>query len=131
MIDDAKCVGCQMCLNSCPQLPHRIIWNQARRKASKCDLCVDTPFHTQKGGPDGVQACVQACPARSLAVVDVMPDQADLRGSGDQSRGYDRNLQPPPKPKGGPGAKPGGAPDAKAAPGAKPGGAPGAKPGGN
>ena len=136
MIDEAKCVGCQMCLNSCPQLPHRIIWNPAKKKATKCDMCVNTPYYNKKGGPDGSQACVEACPANSLKVVDEMPDQADLRGSGDQSRGYDRNLQPPPKPKptGAPAAKPEAKPDAK--PAAKPAGepanprtAPDAKPG--
>ena len=94
-------------------------------------MCVNTPYYNKKGGPDGAQACVEACPANSLRVVDEMPEQADLRGSGDQTRGYDRNLQPPPKaggffgpPKakadgGAPGAKPAGAPDAKAAPDAK------------
>ena len=113
MIDEAKCIGCQMCLNSCPQLPHRIIWDPAKKKSTKCDMCVNTPYYNKKGGPNGAQACVEACPANSLRVVDELPEQADLRG-------YDRNLQPPPKPK--PDAKPkaGAAPDAKAqAPAAK------------
>ena len=149
MIDEAKCVGCQTCVASCPQLPHRVIWNPATRKATKCDLCVNTPYYNKKGGPNGAQACVEACPANSLKVVDEMPDQADLRGGGAQDRGYDRNLQPPPKPKGAPpggaggagggaarvggAGAPGGAPGAKpgggGAPGAKPGGAPGGAPG--
>ena len=129
MIDDAKCIGCQTCLNSCPQLPHRIIWNQARKKCTKCDLCVNTPYYNKKGGPDGAQACVEACPANSLRVVDEMPDQADLRGGGDQTRGYDRNLQPPPKPKGAFGPPPGAKPEGGGAPKTGgPGGAPGAKP---
>ena len=119
MIDEEKCIGCQMCLNSCPQLPHRIIWNPAKKKCTKCDMCVNTPFYNKKGGPDGAQACVEACPANSLRVVNELPEQADLRGGGDQARGYDRNLQPPPKPKMDPKAKPAGAPDAKAAPKAK------------
>jgi len=110
MIDEAKCVGCQMCLNSCPQIPHRIIWDPEKKKCTKCDMCANTPYYNKKGGADGAQACVEVCPANSLKVVDEMPEQADLRG-------YDRNLQPPPKPKG--------------AFGAKQGGAPGAKPGGN
>ena len=117
MIDEGKCVGCQMCLKSCPQLPHRIIWNPAKRKCTKCDMCVDTPYYNKKGGPDGTQACVEFCPNGSLRVVDEMPEQADLRGGGD--RGYDRNLRPAPK-AGGFGAKPGGAgaPGAKAKPAA-------------
>jgi protein NrfC len=103
MIDKEKCIGCQNCLRSCPYSPHRTIWNAATRKATKCDLCVDTPYYNKKGGPDGTQACVEACPANALAIVDKLPDQADKRG-------YDRNLQPAPK------AKPpfGAAPGAKA-----------------
>jgi len=97
MIDEAKCVGCQTCINSCPQLPHRVIWDPAKKKAVKCDMCVNTPYYNKKGGPGGSQACVEACPANSLKVVDEMPEQADLRG-------YDRNLMPA-KPKPGAGAK--------------------------
>ena len=109
MIDEAKCIGCQMCLNSCPQRPHRIIWNPEKKKCTKCDFCVNTPYYNKKGGPDGAQACVEACPANSLRVVDEMPVQADLRGGGEN--GYDRNLQPAPKAGGfGGGAPKGGAP---------------------
>ena len=92
MIDEAKCIGCRTCLNSCPQLPHRIIWDQEKKKCTKCDLCVNTPYYNKKGGPGGSQACVDACPASSLKVVEGLPDQADLSG-------YDRILLPPPKPK--------------------------------
>ena len=97
MIDETKCIGCQACLNSCPQLPHRIIWDTEKKKCAKCDLCVNTPYYNKKGGPGGSQGCVDACPAGALKVVDELPEQADHRG-------YDRNLMPPPKPK----------PDAKA-----------------
>jgi Fe-S-cluster-containing dehydrogenase component len=76
------------------------------RKATKCDLCVDTPYYNKKGGPDGTQACVEICPANALAVVDKLPDQAD-------NRGYDRNLQPPPKKAPPFGAFPKGKPKAK------------------
>ncbi|NLV31487.1 MAG: 4Fe-4S dicluster domain-containing protein [Acidobacteria bacterium] len=90
LIDQEKCIGCQTCMRSCPYSPHRPIWNPVTRKATKCDLCVNTPYYNKKGGPDGTQACVEICPANALAVVDKLPDQAD-------NRGYDRNLQPPPK----------------------------------
>ncbi|MDR1727382.1 MAG: 4Fe-4S dicluster domain-containing protein [Acidobacteriota bacterium] len=134
MIDEAKCIGCQTCIKSCPQLPHRTIWNPAKKKSTKCDLCVNTPFYNKKGGPGGAQACVEACPRNALKVVDEMPDQADHRGvAQNDTAGYDRNLQPPApkmpfgfgpgaKPKGKTGAKPGAKPDAK------PDGAPDAKP---
>lgn len=116
MIDEAKCVGCQVCLNSCPHRPHRIIWDPAKKKATKCDMCLNTPYYNKKGGVDGAQACVEFCPNGSLKIVDEMPEQADLRGGSD--RGYDRNLRPPAPKMGGFGAKPGGAPGAK--PDAKP-----------
>ena len=98
MIDETKCIGCRTCLDSCPQLPHRIIWNPAKKKCTKCDMCADTPYFNKKGGAAGAKACVDVCPANALKVVDELPEQADLRG-------YDRNLMPPPKPKTGPGAK--------------------------
>ena len=53
MIDQSKCIGCKRCINSCPQRPHRAIWNAAKKKSTKCDLCADAPYWSQKGGPDG------------------------------------------------------------------------------
>jgi protein NrfC len=108
MIDAEKCIGCKTCINSCPHIPHRPIWNPATNKSTKCDLCVNTPYYNKKGGIGGTQACVEACPASALKVVAELPSQADISG-------YDLNLQPPPK------AKPGGfGPGASGAPGAKP-----------
>jgi protein NrfC len=102
MIDAEKCIGCQTCIKSCPHIPHRPIWNPVTQKATKCDLCVNTPYYNKKGGPGGSQACVEACPASALKVVAELPSQTDISG-------YDRNLQPPPKPRppgfGPPGAK--------------------------
>jgi len=113
MIDAQKCIGCQTCINSCPHIPHRPIWNPATKKSTKFDMCVDTPYYNKKGGPGGSQACVEACPASALKIVAELPSQADISG-------YDRNLQPPPKPKpafgAGPGAKPKTAPPATAEP---------------
>ena len=112
MIDSEKCIGCQTCLTACPHTPHRIIWNAAAKKASKCDLCVNTPYFDKKGGPSGSLACVAACPASALKLVAELPSQTD-------NSGYDLNLAPPPK------AKPG-TPPAKGAPEAKSGAAPAA-----
>ncbi len=58
MIDEAKCVGCGTCLNSCPFIPHRPVWNPAKRKSTKCDLCLEAAFWDERGGPDGKQVCV-------------------------------------------------------------------------
>jgi protein NrfC len=117
MIDSEKCIGCQTCMKSCPFIPHRPIWNPKTKKATKCDMCVNTPYYNKKGGPGGSQACVEVCPANAVKVVAELPSQTDISG-------YDRNLQPPPSampkfpfPKGDPGAKsktsPAGAPAGK------------------
>jgi protein NrfC len=91
-IDEKKCIGCKRCINSCPQRPHRTIWNAAKKKSTKCDLCTDAPYWSQKGGPDGHQACVENCPAKALKLVKEPPPQMDVAG-------YDVNLAPPPSKK--------------------------------
>jgi len=48
-IDQEKCIGCQKCLEMCPQQPHRVVWNHYIGKSSKCDLCIDTPYWNEKG----------------------------------------------------------------------------------
>jgi protein NrfC len=98
-IDEAKCIGCQMCMNSCPQRPRRIIWNPAKKKSTKCDLCAVAPYWSEKGGPEGKQACVSSCAAGAIKLVRETPSQKDVAG-------YDVNLAPEPKPKMAPKAKP-------------------------
>ncbi len=90
LIDQSKCIGCKQCINSCPQRPHRTVWNSAKSKSTKCDLCADAPYWSQKGGPDGKQACVETCPVKALKLVHEAPSQLDVAG-------YDVNLAPPPK----------------------------------
>ena len=51
--DEAKCDGCRQCLDACPYPPPRIIWNPGTGKAVKCDLCLDTPYWDESGGPGG------------------------------------------------------------------------------
>lgn len=85
-IDMEKCIGCQTCLNMCPQQPHRPVWNNVISKSSKCDLCLDTPYWNEKGGPGGKQACVEACPMHALKFTAVTPDQRE-------EVGYDVNLR--------------------------------------
>lgn len=89
-IDQEKCIGCKACINSCPQRPHRTVWNPVKNKSTKCDLCADAPFWSQKGGPAGKQACVETCTAKALKLVKDPPSQTDVSG-------YDVNLAPPPK----------------------------------
>ncbi len=85
-IDSDKCIGCKTCLAMCPQQPHRTIWNHTIGKATKCDLCIDTPYWNEKGGPDGKQACVEACPMKALKLARQTPDQKETEG-------YDTNLR--------------------------------------
>jgi protein NrfC len=93
MIDESKCVGCKTCIQSCPQRPHRTVWNPVRQKSTKCDLCANTPYRNEKGGPAGIQACISNCPAKALKLVAEAPSQSDIAG-------YDVDLAPatPPKP---------------------------------
>jgi Fe-S-cluster-containing dehydrogenase component/CRP-like cAMP-binding protein len=81
-INDAACIGCQTCANSCPYSNIRMVeirdqsgqpvldsdTNQPIIKATKCDLCYDTP-----GGP----ACERACPHDALVRMD-MQDSVSL-----------------------------------------------------
>lgn len=94
--DESKCIGCQTCLKSCPFAPHRTIWKPAANKATKCDLCTDSPYFSKPGGASGQQACVVTCPMGALKVVHELPSQIDIAG-------YDVDLAPPPPPAGQPG----------------------------
>lgn len=56
--DDKKCIGCQMCVWSCPYgAPH---YNPVTRIVGKCNYCLDL---VQQGKDP---ACVGACPLRAL-----------------------------------------------------------------
>jgi protein NrfC len=85
-IDSDKCIGCKTCLAMCPQQPHRPVWNHTIGKSSKCDLCLDTPYWNEKGGPGGKQACVESCPMKAIKFVTALPNQ-------EETEGYDVNLR--------------------------------------
>lgn len=75
-INDATCIGCATCANSCPYHNIRMVdvrdgdgnpyldleRNLPIVKATKCDLCVE-----QRGGP----ACQRACPHDALVRIDL------------------------------------------------------------
>jgi protein NrfC len=87
-IDETKCIGCESCIEACPYTPSRSIWDGDEEHALKCDLCLDTPFWNQEGGPGGKQACVELCPLGALKLTKEIPDQ-----QGD--KGYNVNLRGP------------------------------------
>jgi protein NrfC len=87
-IDEEKCIGCGTCLQMCPQHPHRTVWNPIIEKSTKCDLCIDAPYWSKKGGPGGEPACVTICPAKALKLVSEAPPQGDVKG-------YDVDMAPP------------------------------------
>jgi len=85
MVDEAKCVGCEKCVNACVFTPSRVQWNHEDKHAQKCDLCKETPFWSQDGGADGKQACVELCPMKAISFTKEIPMQSDA--------GYDVNLR--------------------------------------
>jgi len=91
MINEEKCIGCKTCLQACPHIPHRPVFNVARQKSTKCDLCANAPYFSKKGGPSGAQACITTCPVGALKLVAALPQQED-------NRGYDLNFAPAPPP---------------------------------
>lgn len=84
-VDADKCIGCERCVNACPFNVSRANWNFEEGHAQKCDLCADTPFMDEEGGPGGVQACARVCPVGAITFVSDIPVQSD--------EGYDVNLR--------------------------------------
>jgi Fe-S-cluster-containing dehydrogenase component len=81
VINDATCIGCRTCANSCPydairmveirDAQGRFLLDQKTHapvlKATKCDLCIDQP-----SGP----ACERACPHSALKRLDMRDERA-------------------------------------------------------
>ena len=75
MIDQKVCIGAQACIYACPYTPARLQWNHVTSKAQKCDLCADTPYLGERGGPGGTQICAKICPVSAITFTRIMPDQ--------------------------------------------------------
>jgi protein NrfC len=83
-VDTEKCTGCGLCVKACPYTPCMLMRfevinseGKKRRKQMKCDLCADTPFWDEKGGPKGNQACIEVCPVGAIALVRELRDPKD------------------------------------------------------
>jgi len=69
-IDESMCIGCQMCVQACPFIPPRVVFNPEKNVAIKCDLCTNTPYWDGEG-----PACVSLCPAGAIKFVTDVPSQ--------------------------------------------------------
>ncbi|MDY0339991.1 MAG: 4Fe-4S dicluster domain-containing protein [Coriobacteriia bacterium] len=76
-VDDTKCIGCERCVAACPFTPSRTLWNSVDQHAQKCDLCMNTPFWDQEGGPDGKRACEEVCPMGAIKFTRELPVQSE------------------------------------------------------
>ena len=100
MVNKDLCIGCGLCVDACPYLPSRPVLAEEAAydgdmKSRKCDLCADTPYWNQTGGPGGKQACVEVCPVKAISFTTEVPEQAgdagykvNLRDEGWANLGY-------------------------------------------
>jgi anaerobic dimethyl sulfoxide reductase subunit B (iron-sulfur subunit) len=66
VVDESKCVGCQMCARACQfNVPQFI-----ERKMVKCDLCVG-----RYDMASDVPPCVATCPTQALKLVKVSVEE--------------------------------------------------------
>lgn len=84
-VDQAKCIGCERCVNACPFTPSRALWNFEEKHAEKCDLCEGAKFWDQVGGPDGKRACEEVCPMGAIQFTKELPEQS--------STGYEKDMR--------------------------------------
>lgn len=94
-VDKEKCIGCKSCVEACPFDTARAIWNHEDERAIKCDLCTDTPYWNEEGGPGGKQICVEVCPVNAIKLTKAIPKQkgyagykVNLRGEAWKKMGY-------------------------------------------
>lgn len=91
VIDEAKCIGCQLCIKACYFEPSRAgpwPWDPTTNKAIKCDLCANAPYWDPTGKSSPL-ACVEVCPDRALKFSSTPPADhgndgyiVNLRGDG-------------------------------------------------
>lgn len=76
-VDAEKCIGCESCVEGCNYTPSRVQWNFEEKHTQKCDLCTNTPYWNEEGGPNGKQACVSMCPVAAISFTKELPTQDD------------------------------------------------------
>ncbi|NQU23724.1 MAG: 4Fe-4S dicluster domain-containing protein [Candidatus Nealsonbacteria bacterium] len=71
LADQAKCIGCQYCVQACPFGVIRI--NSKQAAVIKCDLCI------ARRGQGLEPACVEACPVGALRLAEMEADAKQAR----------------------------------------------------
>jgi ferredoxin len=89
VVDTTKCAGCMSCMLACSlghygredlSLSNIQISEDSfgaypddieAKVKGRCDLCADTPYWNEEGGPNGKHACEQVCQMRAIQYVPV------------------------------------------------------------
>lgn len=83
-IDLDKCVGCGICVQSCPFSPKRPMVRPHEQyggqlKSRKCDLCLSAPYHFDPMGggvgENNVRTCEAVCPMKAIKFVLLVPQK--------------------------------------------------------
>jgi Fe-S-cluster-containing dehydrogenase component len=91
LVDEDKCIGCQLCAWACPYGAREIALPPAKARASdagrkdskrgtmqKCTLCVDRIYNETLDERDRQPACVMACPTRARMFGDLGDPDSDV-----------------------------------------------------
>jgi Fe-S-cluster-containing dehydrogenase component len=70
LIDPDACIGCKACINECPF--HCNSFNQERRVADKCTLCMERRSNGE------IPACVQNCAGGALHFGDIEDPESEV-----------------------------------------------------
>lgn len=99
LVDTKKCQGGMTCMLACSWVqegeenrslsriqvlqdplelfPH----DPTSERLKTCDFCLETPFWKERGGPEGRQACVVACPVSAIKFMKDLLMGAEMLGT--------------------------------------------------
>jgi Fe-S-cluster-containing dehydrogenase component len=87
LVDDAKCIGCQLCAWACPYGARE--YSEQRGTMQKCTLCVDRIYNETLDEYDRQPACVMACPTRARHFGDIGDPDSKVSRLVAERGGYD------------------------------------------